>query len=185
MWESVVAEVDFVGDRAVAVRLTPIAMNKLGRGLPNPHDQFDVNEFHRTRGSDQVAEHAFTAGNRDFIRPFAEYFLDSDGFTPVVDLRAGAMGVDVSNLVRRQAGIFQGIGHASDCTPTIGTAVGDAEGVGGGAVTGYLGINSRATLLGMFKFFKDDHRAPFAEDEAVTQAIKRTRSFGGVFVVGR
>ena len=25
-------------------------MNKIGTGLPNPHDEFDVNEYHRTRG---------------------------------------------------------------------------------------------------------------------------------------
>jgi poly-gamma-glutamate capsule biosynthesis protein CapA/YwtB (metallophosphatase superfamily) len=50
MWESVVAEADFEGDTLKAIRFQPIAMNKLGKGLPNPHDQFDVNEFHRTRG---------------------------------------------------------------------------------------------------------------------------------------
>lgn len=50
MWESVVAHVDFEGDTLKAVRFQPIAMNKIGKGLPNPHDEFDVNEYHRTRG---------------------------------------------------------------------------------------------------------------------------------------
>lgn len=50
MWESVVAHVDFEGDTLKAVRFQPIAMNKVGKGLPNPHDEFDVNEYHRTRG---------------------------------------------------------------------------------------------------------------------------------------
>jgi poly-gamma-glutamate synthesis protein (capsule biosynthesis protein) len=50
MWESVVAYVDFEGDKLKAIRFQPIAMNKVGKGLPNPHDQFDVNEYHRTRG---------------------------------------------------------------------------------------------------------------------------------------
>jgi poly-gamma-glutamate capsule biosynthesis protein CapA/YwtB (metallophosphatase superfamily) len=50
MWESVVAYVDFEGHKLKAIRFQPIAMNKIGRGLPNPHDQFDVNEYHRTRG---------------------------------------------------------------------------------------------------------------------------------------
>lgn len=50
MWESVVAYVDFQGDELNAVRLQPIGMNKIGSGVPNPHDQFDVNEYHRTRG---------------------------------------------------------------------------------------------------------------------------------------
>lgn len=50
MWESVVAHVEFEGDKLKAVRFQPIAMNKVGRGLPNPHDELDVNEYHRTRG---------------------------------------------------------------------------------------------------------------------------------------
>lgn len=50
MWESVVAHVDFDGSRLKQVRLQPVAMNKVGKGLPNPHDEYDVNEYHRTRG---------------------------------------------------------------------------------------------------------------------------------------
>lgn len=50
MWESVVADVDFTGDKLTAIRFQPISHNKVGKGLPNPHDQFDVNAYHRTRG---------------------------------------------------------------------------------------------------------------------------------------
>jgi len=50
MWESVVAYVDMTKDKVQAVRFVPIKMNKIGRGLPNPHDMYDVNEYHRTRG---------------------------------------------------------------------------------------------------------------------------------------
>jgi len=62
IWESIVAELDLDGDRVTSIRVQPIAMNKIGKGLPNPHDQFDVNEYHRTRGlprpaSGQQAEH--------------------------------------------------------------------------------------------------------------------------------
>jgi len=55
MWESVVAHARFDGDRLAGVRFTPIAMNKVGKGLPNPHDEFDVNEYHRTRGLPRCA----------------------------------------------------------------------------------------------------------------------------------
>jgi poly-gamma-glutamate synthesis protein (capsule biosynthesis protein) len=69
MWESVVAYVDFEGDKLKAVRFQPIAMNKIGKGLPNPHDQFDVNEYHRTRGLPRPA-----TGNqaRFLLERFAE-----------------------------------------------------------------------------------------------------------------
>jgi poly-gamma-glutamate synthesis protein (capsule biosynthesis protein) len=50
MWESVVAYAEFQGRDLVGLRLQPIAMNKVGLGLPNPHDEFDVNQYHRTRG---------------------------------------------------------------------------------------------------------------------------------------
>lgn len=50
MWESAVAYVDFEGDSVRAIRLQPIGMNKIGSGLPNPHDESDVNEYVRTRG---------------------------------------------------------------------------------------------------------------------------------------
>jgi poly-gamma-glutamate capsule biosynthesis protein CapA/YwtB (metallophosphatase superfamily) len=50
MWESAVAYIDFQGDRVGAIRLQPIGMNKIGSGLPNPHDESDVNEYLLTRG---------------------------------------------------------------------------------------------------------------------------------------
>ena len=69
MWESVVAYVDFRGDSLVAIKLQPIAMNKVGSGLPNPHDQFDVNEYHRTRGLPRAAKGAQA---RHLLERFAE-----------------------------------------------------------------------------------------------------------------
>jgi len=70
MWESVVAHVEFEGDRLKAVRFQPIAMNKLGKGLPNPHDQFDVNEYHRTRG---LPRPATGAQARYLLERFAQF----------------------------------------------------------------------------------------------------------------
>jgi len=69
MWESVVAHLRFRRDGVIDVRLRPIAMNKIGTGLPNPHDQFDVNEYHRTRG----LPHAATGAQaRYLLERFAE-----------------------------------------------------------------------------------------------------------------
>jgi hypothetical protein len=63
MWESVVAYLTFDRDQLKGIRLQPIAMNKVGKGLPNPHDQFDVNEYHRTRG----LPHPATGGQARFL----------------------------------------------------------------------------------------------------------------------
>ena len=57
------------GDKLTAIQFQPIAMNKVGKGLPNPHDQFDVNQYHRTRGLPKPA-----TGNqaRFLLERFAE-----------------------------------------------------------------------------------------------------------------
>ena len=55
MWESAVVQVDFQGDTLKAVRFQPIAMNKIGKGLSNPHDMYDVNDYVRTRGLPRAA----------------------------------------------------------------------------------------------------------------------------------
>jgi poly-gamma-glutamate synthesis protein (capsule biosynthesis protein) len=55
MWESVVAHLNFEDGQLSDIQFQPIAMNKIGKGLPNPHDQFDVNEYHRTRGLPKAA----------------------------------------------------------------------------------------------------------------------------------
>jgi poly-gamma-glutamate synthesis protein (capsule biosynthesis protein) len=70
MWESVVAYVDFRGDSLSGIRLQPIAMNKVGSGLPNPHDEFDVNEYHRTRGLPRAATGAQA---RHLLERFARF----------------------------------------------------------------------------------------------------------------
>jgi len=70
MWESVVAYVDFKGGNLSSIRLQPIAMNKVGSGLPNPHDQFDVNEYHLTRGLPRAIKGAQA---RHLLERFAQF----------------------------------------------------------------------------------------------------------------
>ena len=81
MWESVVAYVDFEGGQPSAIRLQPIAMNKIGKGLPNPHDEFDVNQYHLTRGLPKPA----TGKQAQYLlERFAEI---SKGFGTVMEIR--------------------------------------------------------------------------------------------------
>lgn len=37
-------------DSVNRIQLLPIGMNKIGSGLPNPHDELDVNKYHHTSG---------------------------------------------------------------------------------------------------------------------------------------
>ena len=90
MWESVVAVVEFEKGRLRAVKFQPIAMNKIGRGLPDPHDQHDINEYLRTRGLPMPATGAqakyLLERFAEFSKPFGTRFI-SNGTTAEIDLR--------------------------------------------------------------------------------------------------
>jgi poly-gamma-glutamate synthesis protein (capsule biosynthesis protein) len=49
-WESVVAHVRFTGRTLTSVTFSPIALNTIGEGQPDVHDQHTNNEFLDTRG---------------------------------------------------------------------------------------------------------------------------------------
>jgi poly-gamma-glutamate capsule biosynthesis protein CapA/YwtB (metallophosphatase superfamily) len=49
-WESVVAYVRFNGRKLQSVKLRPIAMNSIGEGQPDVHNQYTSNQFLHTRG---------------------------------------------------------------------------------------------------------------------------------------
>jgi poly-gamma-glutamate synthesis protein (capsule biosynthesis protein) len=49
-WESVVAHVDFRGKNLQSITFQPIAMNKIGQGDPDVHDEHTNNLFLQTRG---------------------------------------------------------------------------------------------------------------------------------------
>ena len=49
-WESVVAHVDFRGKDLQSITFQPIAMNKIGQGQPDLHDEHTNNLFLQTRG---------------------------------------------------------------------------------------------------------------------------------------
>ena len=50
VWESAVAYVDFQGRNLQSIRFRPIAMNKIGQGQPDSHDEHTNNLFLQTRG---------------------------------------------------------------------------------------------------------------------------------------
>ena len=62
--------------------------------------------------------------------------------------------------------------------------VGDAEGVGGGAVAENFAVDFRAAGFGVIELFEDDHGGAFAEDEAIAIFIEGARGFGGGVVAG-
>ena len=85
-------------------------------------------------------------------------------------------------------GVAEGHLHAGDRAAAFGVGVGDAEGVGGGAVAEDFAVDRCAAFLGALVVFEDDDGGAFAEDEAVAVEVERAGGFlrlGVVFGEGR
>ena len=89
IWESVVASVEFVGKRLQSVTFRPIAMNKIGEGQPDAHDQYANNLFLQTRGLPKLATgeqaHYILERLANASRPFGTA-IAIDGETATIQL---------------------------------------------------------------------------------------------------
>ena len=89
-WESVVAHVEFQGKNLQSVTFQPIAMNKIGQGEPDLHDEHTNNLFLQTRGLPKPAtgDQARYILERlaDASRPFGTK-LEVKGDTAEINLR--------------------------------------------------------------------------------------------------
>ena len=54
-WESVVANVEFRGNKLRSITFRPIELNDIGDGQPDVHNQYASNEFLYTRGLPSLA----------------------------------------------------------------------------------------------------------------------------------
>ena len=72
----------------------------------------------------------------------AEHLGDGVRLGPVVERGRGAVGVDVADLVRRDAGVLHGQGHAGGRPGPAGDRGGDVVGVGGAGRAGQLTVDA-------------------------------------------
>ena len=88
-WESVVATVDFQGKKLKSIQLRPIAMNKIGQGVPDMHDEHTNNLFLQTRGLPRPASgeqaHYILERLSDLSRPFGTK-MAIEGDTGAIEL---------------------------------------------------------------------------------------------------
>src|SRR5262249_12318415 len=107
-------------------------------------------------------------------------------FDFVIDLGAGAVSVDIANVGWVKSAVLDCCFNAGNGATAVRVAVGDAEGVGGGTVTGDLGINVCAAVAGVLQLFEHEHAGTFTEHEAVALQVKGPRSlFGGIVAGGQ
>ena len=103
----------------------------------------------------------------------ADQPLDSLKLDLVAKRRRSAVGVDVVDLARRDAGPAQRRGHATERAVAILRRRGDVVGIAGQAVADQLGINAGAAALGVFVFFQHDRTSALAHHEAVAIACRK------------
>jgi len=92
-WESVVAYVEFQGKNLQSVQFRPIALNKVGEGQPDVHDEHTNNIFLQTRGLPKPATgeqaHYILERLADLSRPFGTKF-EVKGDTAEIPLKLAA-----------------------------------------------------------------------------------------------
>ena len=57
-WESVVANVEFHGNKLRSITFSPLELNNIGDGQPDVHNPYAINEFLYTRGLPSLASGA-------------------------------------------------------------------------------------------------------------------------------
>ena len=84
----------------------------------------------------------------------------------VAQRRRGAVGVDVVDVARRDAGALDRRGHAAERAVAVGGRRGDVEGVARHAVADQLGIDLGAARLGVLVLLQHDDAGALAHDES-------------------
>ena len=102
-WESVVAYVQFQGKNLQSISLRPIAMNVIGEGQPDVHNEYASNQFLATRGLPSPATGA-RAGYilqrlADLSKPFGTK-IEIKGDTAEIKIKGGTLAQEYAAPTR-------------------------------------------------------------------------------------
>ena len=125
----------------------------------------------RARGAHAMCVHRLGRGDRERVRVRAEHAPDRRRLDLVVGLGAGAVRVEVVDILRMEPGIGEAVAHRR-FRPFHGRRD-DVGCVGGQARAGDFGQDGGAARHGVLVAFQHRHAGAFAEDQAV--AIGRER----------
>ena len=140
--------------------------------------------FESPGASEEVSSHGFGGTDEQGVVEcaLAEDIFDGLGFEGVTEGCGGGVCVDVVDLVGRDAGDSEGVGHGTVAAFAFGGHSGHVEGICGHAVADDFGEDFGAASLGELKLFEDEDASAFAADEAVTVLVPGTAGVGGVVV---
>ena len=128
-------------------------------------------------GAKGVAGEALGAGDRDPGCIGAEREVESGGFSGVVGLGGGAVGVDVVEVFGVKVGVGQAGAHGLG--GAMGAGLRDVVGVGGHAEAEDFGVVFGVAGLCGFQGFEGEDGGPFGEDHAVARGGKGLAGGGG------
>ena len=120
--------------------------------------------FDGSGGAQGVGVHGLGGADGELVRVGAEDEADGGGFGAVVDLGRGAVGVDVADLLRGEAGIAQG--HAHGAGGALGGGLGDVAGIGGHAEADDLRDGPGAAGERGLQRLQHQHGGAFAQHQA-------------------
>src|SRR3970040_128390 len=119
-----------VGDVVeVALRIGMLVVDRWRDGTTVDR-QHASNELHRPGRAEQVAHHGLRGTHGYLPGARAEHLLDGQRFGAVVVRGAGAVGVDVVDLVWGHPRVRQSVAHAAGGAVGLGVGLGDVGGVG-------------------------------------------------------
>ena len=135
----------------------------------------------RTGATEQMPDRRFGARHRRTGQIVAEHALGC-GELDRVGHRRGAVGVDVIDVGRLHPGLAQRHAHREFGALAFGMRRGDVVGIAREAVADDLGIDLRATRLGVLVFLEHDDPGAFAHHEAVAVLVIRSARLGRTIV---
>ena len=130
--------------------------------------------LHGTGGTEKVTCHRLCAADIELESGVAKHLLDGLGLGDIAYMGRCAMHVDVVDVLRLQAGVFQRSLHHQFGTEALGMGGGDVIGVGTHALAHHLGIDLGTTGLGMLQFLEDEAAGTLGHHKPVAALAERT-----------
>ncbi len=127
--------------------------------------------FNAAAGAQEMAQFALGLTDGDALGVVAEGGLDCLGLGEISQRCAGAVGVDVIDVIGAERGIAQRQLHRPTRAAALFIGGGDVIGIAAHAVTDQFAIDACAAGLGVFVFFEDHHAGAFAHDKTVAGLI--------------
>lgn len=142
--------------------------------------------FRRACGAEHVAVHRLSRTDVALVREVAEGDLDGVGLSHVVELGAGAVGVDIDRILGRvEAGLADSDRDALRLGAAVRARSRHVIGIASAAVCDHLGIYLRTASDSVLIFLKDEHASAVGAHESRPVGVERQGGVIGILRVGQ